>query len=119
MCQEQLVLFKQLLHCQLEILNENVLQTNAHLQDSTDLPDPIDRATKEELQNLELKTRDRERKLKRKIEQTIRRIESGSYGYCEESGEEIGIARLLARPTATLCIDAQTQHEKRERQFNS
>jgi DnaK suppressor protein len=77
----------------------------------------MDRATQEEEQAIELRTRDRERKLMRKIEQALERIKDGSYGWCEETGEAIGLQRLLARPTATLCLEAQERREKRERVY--
>lgn len=78
-------------------------------------PDLVDRASSESDRALELRTRDRQRKLISKIEEAIRRIEDGSYGYCEETGEPIGIGRLEARPTATLSVEAQERHERRER----
>jgi DnaK suppressor protein len=81
------------------------------------VPDPADRATIEEEHALELRTRDRERKLIKKVQQALMRIESGEYGYCEETGEPIGLKRLLARPTATLSIEAQQRRELRQRQF--
>ncbi len=81
------------------------------------MPDPADRATIEEEHALELRTRDRERKLIKKVQQALMRIESGEYGYCEETGEPIGLKRLLARPTATLSIEAQQRRELRQRQF--
>ena len=81
------------------------------------VPDPADRATIEEEHALELRTRDRERKLIKKVQQALSRIESGEYGYCDETGDPIGLARLLARPTATLSIEAQQRRELRQRQF--
>ena len=84
-------------------------------QDSSKLSDPNDAATQEEEFRLELRTRDRERKLISKIDQGLQRIEDGSYGYCEETGEPIGIKRLEARPIATLCIEAQERHERLEK----
>jgi DnaK suppressor protein len=83
----------------------------------TSEPDPNDRATQEEEFSLELRTRDRERKLIRKIDEALKRIEDGSYGYCLETGEEIGVKRLEARPVATLSIEAQERRERRERQY--
>lgn len=118
MSERQTTLFKQLLIWQLDTLDENAVNTNLNLREKLDFADPTDRATQEEINALELKTRDRERKLKRKIEQALLRIDLGTFGYCEETGEEIGLARLTARPTATLCIEAQERHETRERQFN-
>jgi len=81
------------------------------------VPDPADRATIEEEHALELRTRDRERKLLKKIQQSLARIESGEYGYCEETGEPIGIPRLLARPTATLSLEAQQRRELRQKLY--
>ena len=80
-------------------------------------PDPADRATLEEEHALELRTRDRERKLLKKIDQALARIDDGSYGYCEETGEAIGIQRLLARPTATLTIEAQERREMKQKLY--
>ena len=84
-------------------------------QDSSKLSDPNDAATQEEEFRLELRTRDRERKLISKIDQALQRIDDGSYGYCEETGDPIGIKRLEARPIATLCIEAQERHERLEK----
>jgi DnaK suppressor protein len=81
------------------------------------VPDPADRATIEEEHALELRTRDRERKLLKKVEQALARIESGDYGWCEETGEAIGVARLLARPTANLSLEAQERRELRQKLF--
>lgn len=81
------------------------------------VPDPADRATIEEEHALELRTRDRERKLLKKVEQSIASIDSGDYGYCEETGEPIGIGRLLARPTATLSLEAQQRRELKQKMF--
>lgn len=98
-----------------EILRES-RETVAHLQAETENhPDLADRATSETDRALELRTRDRQRKLISKIEEALRRIEDGSYGYCEETGEPIGLARLDARPIATLSLEAQERHERRER----
>ena len=83
-------------------------------RDSTKLSDPNDAATQEEEFRLELRTRDRERKLIIKIDQALQRVDDGLYGYCEETGEPIGIKRLEARPIATLCIEAQERHERLE-----
>jgi len=100
-----------------ELMNE-VDRTVHHMQDeAANFPDPNDRATQESEFGLELRTRDRERKLIRKINSAIARIEDGSYGYCDETGEEIGLKRLEARPVATLCLEAQERREKAERQF--
>ncbi len=93
-------------------------ETITHLQDENHiLPDVADRASSETDRSLELRTRDRQRKLISKIESALKRIQDGSYGYCEESGEPIGLKRLDARPTATLSIEAQERHEKRERVY--
>jgi DnaK suppressor protein len=81
------------------------------------VPDPADRATIEEEHALELRTRDRERKLLKKVQQSLARIDSGEYGWCEETGEPIGIPRLLARPTATLSLEAQERRELRQKLF--
>ncbi len=98
-------------------LMEEVDRTVTHMKDeAANFPDPADRATQEEEFSLELRTRDRERKLIRKIDQTIDRISEDDYGYCDACGVEIGIQRLEARPTATLCIDCKTLDEIKERQ---
>jgi len=112
----QLEYFKQkLLNWKEEILRES-LETLSHLQSETENhPDLADRASSETDRALELRTRDRQRKLISKIDEALRRIEDGSYGYCEETGEPIGIARLEARPIATLSLEAQERHERRER----
>ncbi len=100
-----------------ELMNE-VDRTVHHMQDeAANFPDPNDRATQESEFGLELRTRDRERKLLRKINSALARIEDGSYGYCEETGEEIGLKRLEARPVATLCVEAQERREMAEKQF--
>jgi DnaK suppressor protein len=114
----------QLAHFQLILSNwkrdlmEEVDRTVSHMKDeAANFPDPNDRATQEEEFSLELRTRDRERKLIRKIDEALKRIEDGSYGYCLETGEEIGIKRLEARPVATLSLEAQERRERRERQY--
>lgn len=81
-------------------------------------PDDIDRASLETDKSIDLRTKDRARKLIMKIDEALERIEDGTYGYCEETGEEIGIARLMARPTATLCIEAQERHERMEKTYD-
>jgi DnaK suppressor protein len=97
---------------------EEVDRTVHHMQDdAANFPDPNDRATQESEFSLELRTRDRERKLIKKIEESIKNIEAGDYGYCETCGVEIGIRRLEARPTATQCIDCKTLDEIREKQM--
>ena len=117
MSRPQLNFFKQrLLSLQTE-LRDNAGATTEHLRELAVAPDPADRATLEEEHALELRTRDRERKLLKKVQSALLRIEDGSYGYCEETGEPIGLKRLDARPTATLSIEAQERHEKRERVY--
>ena len=99
-------------------LMQEVDRTMHHMQDeASNFPDPTDRATQESEFGLELRTRDRERKLIKKIDSTLKRIEQGDYGYCEETGEEIGLRRLEARPVATLSVEAQERRELAERQF--
>ena len=118
MNQAQLEHFRQiLLHWQHELMEE-VDRTVHHMkEDASNFADPADRATQEEEFSLELRTRDRERKLLRKINAALLRIDDGSYGYCSETGEEIGIRRLEARPVATLCLEAQQRREMAKRQF--
>ena len=106
----------------LSILKQDILnsagETTEHLREDTSVvPDPADRATIEEEHALELRTRDRERKLLKKIEQSIGRIDAGDYGYCDETGEPIGVGRLLARPTATLSLEAQQRRELKQKMF--
>lgn len=98
-------------------LRHNAGQTTENLRESTVVPDPADRATIEEEHALELRTRDRERKLLKKVQATIKRIDEGEYGYCEETGEPIGVRRLLARPTATLSLEAQERREIKQKMF--
>lgn len=113
----QLQFFKaKLLAMRAEILN-NARRTSEHLKENEAFADPNDRATVEEENILEQRVRDRERKLLKKIEQSLARIERGEYGYCLETGEPIGIPRLLARPTAELSIEAQEKHERMERLY--
>jgi DnaK suppressor protein len=118
MSPSQLAHFESILRSwKLELMNE-VDRTVHHMQDeAANFPDPNDRATQESEFGLELRTRDRERKLLRKIDSALQRIEDGSYGYCDETGEEIGLKRLEARPVATLCLEAQERREMAERQF--
>ena len=99
-----------------DILN-NAGATTEHLRETQFVPDPADRATIEEEHALELRTRDRERKLLKKVQQSIVRIDSGEYGWCDETGEPIGLRRLLARPTATLSLEAQERREMRQKMF--
>jgi len=118
MSKQQLTHFQQILLNWKRDLMQEVDRTVSHMKDeAANFPDPNDRATQEEEFSLELRTRDRERKLIRKIEEALKRIEDGSYGYCLETGEEIGIKRLEARPVATLSIEAQERRERRERQY--
>ncbi len=106
-----------LMKLKLDILN-SAGETTEHLREDTSVvPDPADRATIEEEHALELRTRDRERKLLKKIEQSIVRIDAGDYGYCDETGEPIGVGRLLARPTATLSLEAQQRRELKQKMF--
>ncbi|MEQ9562477.1 MAG: RNA polymerase-binding protein DksA [Woeseiaceae bacterium] len=118
MSKEQLEHFAAILNAWKRELMDEVDRTVHHMQDeAANFPDPNDRATQESEFGLELRTRDRERKLLRKINAAIARIEDGTYGYCEETGEEIGLKRLEARPVATLCLEAQERREMSERQF--
>ena len=117
MSAEQLAFFRErLLETQKELL-EKANVTSEHLREHELEADPTDQATIEEEYALELRARDRERKLLKKIDEALRRIEEGSYGYCEETGEPIGIARLIARPTATLSVEAQTRREQKQRLY--
>lgn len=114
----QLDHFRSILRAWKRELMEEVDRTVHHMQDeASNFPDPNDRATQESEFGLELRTRDRERKLLKKIDSALERIEDGSYGYCEETGEEIGLKRLEARPVATLSVEAQERRELAERQF--
>lgn len=118
MSKEQLDHFRQILNTWKRDLMQEVDRTVLHMKDeAANFPDPNDRATQESEFSLELRTRDRERKLIRKIDEAIKRIEDGTYGYCIETGEEIGIKRLEARPVATLCVEAQERRERREKQY--
>ncbi len=114
----QLAFFKhKLVELRTSIL-ASATSTTEHLRDDTTVvPDPTDRATIEEEHALELRTRDRERKLLKKIQQSIHRIDQGDYGYCDETGEVIGVSRLIARPTATLSLEAQQRRELKQRMF--
>ena len=118
MGKQQLKHFQEILaHWKRDLMME-VDRTVTHMKDeAANFPDPNDRATQEEEFSLELRTRDRERKLIRKIDEALKRAEDGSYGYCLETGEEIGIKRLEARPVATLSLEAQERRERRERQY--
>ena len=113
----QLAFFKQrLLEIRAQLLN-NADDTGQHLRENEVTTDPSDRATLEEEYTLELRTRDRERKLLKKVEKSIKLIDDGEYGFCEETGEPIGIPRLLARPTATLSLEAQERRERMQKMY--
>ncbi len=115
---KQLEFFRVRLTSLKDDLLSNAGETTEHLREDTSIvPDPADRATIEEEHALELRTRDRERKLLKKISQSLARIEAGDYGYCDETGEPIGLARLLARPTATLSLEAQQRREMKQKMF--
>ena len=118
MSDAQLEHFKMLLDaCKTELMEE-VDRTMLHMKDdAANFPDPNDRATQESEFGLELRTRDRERKLLKKIDSALQRVEDQSYGYCEVTGEEIGLRRLEARPVATLCVEAQERRERAEKQY--
>lgn len=114
----QLAFFRRKLVQQRDAILANADQTAENLRDDTVIvPDPADRATIEEEHAIELRTRDRERKLLKKIEQSIARIDAGDYGYCDETGEPIGVPRLLARPTASLSLEAQQRRELKQKMF--
>jgi DnaK suppressor protein len=115
MSDEQLAHFRNILTAWKRELMEEVDHTISEMKESTSLADPNDRATQEETFSLELRTRDRERKLIKKIEEALQQIKDKDYGYCEACGIEIGIRRLEARPTATLCIDCKTLAEIQEK----
>jgi DnaK suppressor protein len=118
MSKEQLEHFRTILSSWKQDLMQEVDRTMLHMKDeAANFPDPNDRATQESEFSLELRTRDRERKLIRKIDEALKRIEDGSYGYCLETGEPIGVKRLEARPVATLSVEAQERRERREKQF--
>lgn len=118
MSADQLEHFKDMLNSWKRQLMEEVDRTVGHMKDeSANLPDPADRATQEEEFSFELRTRDRERKLIKKIDKALEDITNGDYGYCTACGIEIGIRRLEARPTANLCIDCKTLDEIKERQL--
>ena len=108
--------FRQILRAWKQSLMEEVDRTVHHMQDeATNFPDPNDRATQESEFSLELRTRDRERKLIKKIDEALDRIDDGSFGVCEDCGEDIGIPRLKARPMTTLCIECKSRREEEER----
>ncbi|MEJ8566846.1 RNA polymerase-binding protein DksA [Elongatibacter sediminis] len=117
MCAKHLEYFRQKLVNWRDELVEESRETISNLQHEVrDVGDEVERATRETENSLELRTRDRYRKLINKIDQALNRIEEGEYGYCEETGEEIGLDRLEARPIATLCLDAQERRELKQRQ---
>lgn len=118
MNEKQLEFFRVRLQAQKDDLLSNAGETTEHLrEDTTIVPDPADRATIEEEHALELRTRDRERKLLKKISQALAKLDNGEYGFCDETGEPIGLPRLLARPTATLSLEAQQRRELKQKMF--
>jgi DnaK suppressor protein len=115
---KQLEFFRLKLQTLKDDLLSNAGETTEHLREDTSIvPDPADRATIEEEHALELRTRDRERKLLKKISQSLGRIDTGEYGFCDETGEPIGLGRLIARPTATLSLEAQQRRELKQKMF--
>lgn len=117
MNEQQLAFFRHRLSEMEAQLRASADQTTVNLRETTVVPDPADRATIEEEHALELRTRDRERKLLKKVQAAIVRIDEGDYGYCEETGEPIGVARLMARPTATLSLEAQQRRELKQKMY--
>lgn len=117
MNEAQLAFFRSLLSRMRDDILRKADETVEHMREVDNVSDPADRATVEEEHTLELRARDRERKLLKKIEQAIDRIDAGEYGYCDETGEPIGIGRLLARPTATLTIEAQERRERLQKLY--
>lgn len=118
MNEDQLAFFRARLEAMEAQLRHNTGQTTETLRQTQLAPDPLDRATIEEEHALELRTRDRERKLLKKVQAAIKRIDEGEYGWCAETGEPIGVARLLARPTATLSLEAQQRRELKQKMYN-
>lgn len=114
----QLAFFKKKLVDMKEQILSNANQTSENLKETSMVPDPADRATIEEEYAIELRTRDRESKLLRKIDEALCRIEDKSYGWCDETGEPVGLARLLARPTTSLSVEAQQRRELRQKLYN-
>lgn len=114
---QQLEFFRRRLTDLEKELRANADQTTVNLRETTVVPDPADRATIEEEHALELRTRDRERKLLKKVQAAIKRIDDGDYGYCEETGDPIGVARLMARSTATLSLEAQQRRELKQKMY--
>lgn len=117
MNEDQLEFFREKLLALQEELIEKASVTTSHMQEHELAPDPADRASQEEEYALELRTRDRERKLLAKIQESLREIEEGDYGFCHDTGEPIGLRRLLARPTATLSVEAQERRERMKKQY--
>jgi len=117
MNEAQLAFFRERLQQLEKDLLKNAGETTEHLRETVLVPDPADRATIEEEHALELRTRDRERKLLKKVQQSLLSIDAGEYGWCEETGEPIGIPRLLARPTATLSLEAQQRRELKQKLY--
>ena len=117
MNEAQLAFFRQRLNDIRDQILRNADNTGEHLRENEVTTDPSDRATLEEEYTLELRTRDRERKLLKKVEKSLKQIEDGSYGYCDETGDPIGIPRLLARPTATLSLEAQERRERVQKMY--
>ncbi len=117
MNEAQLAFFRDLLARMRDDILRKADETVEHMREVDNVSDPADRATVEEEHTLELRARDRERKLLKKIEQAIDRIDAGEYGYCDETGEPIGVGRLLARPTATLSLEAQQRRELKQKMF--
>lgn len=117
MNERQLAFFKDRLQKMEAELRANAEETTVNLRETTMVPDPADRATIEEEHALELRTRDRERKLLKKVQAAIARIDNDDYGYCEETGDPIGVSRLLARPTATLSLEAQQRRELKQKMY--
>lgn len=114
---QQLEFFRRRLTDLEKELRANADQTTVNLRETTVVPDLADRATIEEEHALELRTRDRERKLLKKVQAAIKRIDDGDYGFCEETGDPIGVARLMARPTATLSLEAQQRRELKQKMY--
>ncbi len=117
MNESQLEFFREMLLALQDEIISKATQTTGNLREQEATPDPLDRATVEKEHALELRTRDRERKLLTKVQASLRQIDEGSYGYCLDTGEPIGIKRLLARPTATLSVEAQERREQLKKQF--
>lgn len=115
MSPEQLTFFGDMLGAERDYLLRAAHQTTDHLQEFEQTADPSDRASLEEDHSLELRVRDRERKHLHKIDEALQRIQDGSYGWCEETGEEIGLQRMLARPTAMFTLEAQQRHEQKRK----